>query len=59
MKAKWIYMEEYEQCHCTMIRRKRDELLGYCPKHGNNRQRANKLPGETIEDEDLGYAGIG
>lgn len=32
----WI--EEYKGCGCSLVARRRDELVGYCSKHGNNRQ---------------------
>jgi len=39
--GRWI--EEYKQCSCTMVAKKKKDLLGYCKRHGTNRKYAVKL----------------
>ena len=55
----WIYLEIYKNCACTVAAREKRDLRGYCPRHGNEKRRIDRLPGADWKDEDLGYAGVG
>lgn len=39
-----VWMEEYKSCTCSFVAAKRNELLGYCRDHGNDRRYVFKLP---------------
>lgn len=51
------WLEEYRHCSCSLIALKRQDLLGYCQKHGNDRKYLIRIPAPA--DADLGYAGMG
>lgn len=50
-----VWLEEYKHCGCSFVAEKKSELLGYCPKHANDRRRVIKLP----KPVPCGYAGVG
>jgi len=52
---KGIWMEEFKSCSCSYVVKYKKNLLGYCPKRGNERKYLYKLP----ESTEIGYAGIG
>lgn len=58
-QKKWVLLEEYKGCGCSYMSCRRDELPGYCQRHGTDRRRVTKLPAGSLKDEDLGYAGVG
>lgn len=47
MKALWI--EEYEKCGCSIEAERKQDLLGYCSIHGNNRKNIYKM---IVDDDD-------
>ncbi len=47
------YLEEYQRCGCTNIEFSRDDLLGYCPRHGTDRKYAKRIP--VKKGDALGY----
>jgi hypothetical protein len=42
VKGQW--MEEYKHCSCSFVAEKKEDLPGYCAKHGNSRNHLYKLP---------------
>lgn len=40
---KWMYLEGYSKCGCTFLAKFKNQLLGYCKKHGNSRKNYYKL----------------
>ncbi len=41
-KGQWL--EEYSQCGCTCVAKKKSQLTGYCAYHGNDWSHRYKLP---------------
>ncbi|MCP4899700.1 MAG: hypothetical protein GY906_22265 [bacterium] len=48
-KRKWVWLEEYKKCHCSNVTELKKDAVGYCPRHGTDRQRINKIPGAGME----------
>lgn len=55
-EATGVWLEEYQHCGCSTVAKTRQELLGYCEQHGNDRRRVTKLPAPGLP---VGFAGIG
>ena len=58
MKAKtqrWCWLEEFKNCGCSNVVKRKKDVLGYCPVHGTDRVRLSKLPSGMT----LGYVRIG
>ena len=53
LMGRWL--EEFKHCACSYVAASKKELMGYCPRHANDRRRVTKLP-KPIE---AGYAGVG
>lgn len=51
------WYEEYQTCSCSFIAKTRDELPGYCQKHGTDKKRRRRIPDQDYKLEDMGYAG--
>jgi len=41
---KFVWMEEYKTCHCSDIKTRRKDFLGYCRKHGFDKSIIVKFP---------------
>ena len=50
------WMEEYKRCHCTVVARIKRDLLGYCPRHLEDRMHK---PIRVPDEWPTGYAGNG
>jgi len=55
-----VWYEEYKNCSCSFVARRRRELPGYCPRHGNSKKiRSRMLLKGPVTEKDYGYAGNG
>jgi hypothetical protein len=52
----WIWYQEYKNCSCTEIRRRKVQLLGYCRRHMNAPRRTVRIPSDGFSDSNLGFA---
>ncbi len=46
-RPKWLYIAEY-RCGCSEDSTRRNELIDYCGKHGENRLRVYKVPNPPL-----------
>jgi hypothetical protein len=52
-----IWYEEYRNCSCSFMARDKNDLPGYCPKHGNDKRIRKQVADVGYMDKELGYAG--
>jgi len=43
------YMEEYENCGCTFVAKRKKQLLGYCGEHGYDRNNIYRVPKNSVD----------
>lgn len=53
-QKKFVWLQEFK-CGCSQMERSRQDLTGYCNKHGDDVRRTTKLPGAGINEAELGF----
>lgn len=58
-KSEWprqAWLEQFQPCGCTYVALKKDELMGYCGRHGGSRGKIPLMRIPVDSEADLGYA---